>query len=213
MASALITFISGTLICIVSLFSSIFRRRAEWHFSFLSRYPYEVFSIDKRTNRLPWFFFCLGLLIVSSTSIFLLRKEGGLTFTIGNIAVSLPFLLFSLLTFVSLYYERWHLAFFLLFSLLSMFLAVSYGYHLLTDLLAQQMPNSRVYAIILLIIALIELCLLVNPVLYRYAYMKKEKVEGNVVVRRPKVIWLAFTEWLIFLLDFLAMIFILLAVG
>lgn len=213
MANAVMTYIAGALICLVSLVISIIRVSRDWDFSLPNHYPYEVFCINKKTNRIPWFFFCLGLVILSSTGFFLLIKKEGLSFLIGNIALSLPFLLFSFLTFLSLYRERWHLFFFLIFSLFSIFLSVSYGYYLLTDLNAQQRSLSLVYAIILLVFGGIELCLLVNPFIYRYALMKKEEVEGDVILRRPKVIWLAFTEWLIFFIDLAMVIVILLAVG
>lgn len=213
MASALISFITGVVICIACLISSWVRIRNDWHFSFLNHYPYEIFCIEKRVNRIPWAFFCLGLLSISSTGLALLLKIEGLSFTIGNIALSLPFLFFAFLTFLSLYRERWHVCFFLLFSLFSIFMNTSYGYYLLTDLLAQQRAASLVCSIILFVLAGIELCLLINPSLYRYALMKKEKVEDEVILRRPKVIWLAFTEWIIFFLDIISVIVILLAVG
>lgn len=213
MASALITFISGLSICLICLITSLVRKRGEWHFSLLNHYPYEVFSIEKKVNRIPWFFFCLGLLVISSTGIFLLTKSEGLFFSIGNVALSLPFLVFAFLTFISLYREKWHLMAFLVFALASIFMDVSNGYYLLTDLVAQQRGSSLVYAIILLVVAIILMCLLVNPLIYRYAMMKKEEVEGEVILRRPRVIWLAFTEWIILFFDIASMILILLAVG
>lgn len=213
MASAVSFFVFGFLVCLISFLLSLFNIRKEGKFSLLNHYPYELYRIEKRVNRLPWFFFCLGLLLISMTGLFLSIKSEGLSFPIGNVAVVLPFLAFLFLTFLSLYREKWHLFAFLAFCLLSLFLSMSYGFYLLTDALALERSFSKVAATILLIIAIAEVCLLANPLLYRYAKMEKKTIDGEKKLLRPKIIWLAFSEWLFLFLDLIAILLILFAVG
>lgn len=213
MASALTIFIFGIVVCLTSLIFSYFNIRKKDKFSFLNHYPYELFLISKKDNRIPWFFFCLGLLLLSSTGLCLSFKDEGLSFPIGYVAIVLPFLAFAFLTFLTLYREKWHLGAFLAFGLSSLFLSISFGFYLLTDSLAAERTFSHIAAVILLVLAIIELCLLVNPLLYRYAKMKKEVVDEEERLVRPRIIWLALTQWIYLLLDIVSTIIILLAIG
>lgn len=213
MASATIFFIAGTLVCVVSAVIALYNIGKSEEFSFLNQYPYELFRIQKKENRIPWFFFCLGLVVLSCIGLCLALKDDGLVFQIGNVALMLPFLAFGFLTYLTLYREKWHLSAFLIYALLSMFVAISFSFYLLTDTFAVRRSFSQAAGIVLLIFGIVELLLLVNPLLYRYAKMKKEVVDDEERIVRPKVIWLAFTEWLYFLLDLFAVIFIVLAVG
>lgn len=212
MTSAVILSIVGLSLLFISFLSSyILRKKAGENFSLLNHYPYELFSFQSTKKYRLWFaLFCLGLLLISLSSIGLSTKSEGISYPFGAILLMIPFLLFIPLSFVTLYLERWHVALFIAFALSSILLDTSFMIFLLTNVDANQLVLPTVCAYIFLGVALIKAALLLNPKIFSYAKMNK-KEDGSLV--RPRLVMMAFDEWVILALDIVSLILVMLSLG
>ena len=180
-------------------------------YSFLSKFPYELFS-GEPTPFLVMARVALGAYLVSGlgldiAAVVAVASISGLkTYAIFFSAFGLISLAaFFSLAIVEARFVEAHLRLAFIYFLSALLHASMEGIFLIAYGGIATMPF--VFAIVIFLLALIEVGVLLNPKLSHWAQLESvgEK-DGSVTLRRPKVFVLAFSEWLVFFIDFLVLI-------
>ena len=194
----LAVFIAGASVFILCyLVSALFyRKRHETKYHFYQMFPYEfnfphVFKENLYGNIL------FGIASFAITAFYIINPLSSLyTYLAMGIAIVLT-MLFLCLLLMPLQYLKTHIA----VSTVSMTLAVALPlFNLLNALEQLKISNNKALCIISMVIsgllALMMIILVLNPKMtYKIYYEKEVTPDGKEIAKRPKVIFIALSEW------------------
>ena len=178
-------------------------------FDFRSKFPYEM--QDKSYFKYNWqvrflaLFFCLSLALFAVNA-FDMRHASSLSLAIG--VMILNAIVTMLLFFVSMKNASLHMILAIAqFALTFLSYAFVSNYVYFFNALDYPLFLGIVSSVFVLVILL----LLINPKLYRWMYLDKVEENGEIVIKRPKILLLAFYEWIFMLLTIILDLLIVIA--
>lgn len=183
-----------------------FRMKQRRDYSFLNEFPFEltqgVGANFTRFMHVLVLFFSIMMIFFGFYRIeYIIAHFSGLVFLMSWTLTAFLIYLIFIVKFTSV---KRHLFISALFFLLTVLNGLMFGLYLQ---LSPVYMLDKTYPIISYILGAIALLLVLNPKLSHWSYMDKiEQQDGTVIVLRPRVFVLAFTEWALVLINILIMI-------
>lgn len=183
-----------------------FRIKQRREYSFLNEFPFELtqgvgISFTRYMHALVLLFSTMMIFFGFYRIEYVLAHFSGLVFLISWTATAFLIYLIFIVKFSSVKRHLMISALFFLFTILN---GLMYGLYLQ---LSPVFMIDKTYAIISYILAALALMFVVNPKLSHWSYMDKiEQQDGTIIVLRPKLFVLAFTEWALIIINILLMI-------
>jgi hypothetical protein len=199
-AVAVFFFIFGILAAYI-----LYQKKQQRKYSFLNEFPYELYQgIDQKYISIFYIIQmvqALGFIVFGFYSFTDNKNYYGI---ILLTSWTLTALLMAALSFVKLRSMRGHITIVAFLFTLTLVNAIFLGIYFYKTI---YLDVPLAFPIISFVLAAVVLGLMINPLLKRWPYMDKiEQQDGQIIILRPKFFVLAYTEWLLILINYLLML-------
>lgn len=199
-AVALFFFIFGLLAAYI-----LYQKKQGRKYSFLNEFPYELYQgIDQKYISIFYVIQmvqALGFIVFGFYGFTDNKNYWGI---ILLTSWTLTALLMASLSFVKLRSMRGHITIVAFLFTLTLVNAIFLGIYFYKTI---YLDVPLVFPIISFVLAAVVVGLMINPLLKRWPYMDKiEQQDGQIIILRPKFFVLAYTEWLLILINYLLML-------